>query len=217
MIYEHKNDVVLYGRLLDDLTAVTSLGGNTYFNGFVAVRRDSGTVDVLPVQFSGRAAGDPYRLRGRMVRAVGAMRSHTRSDAAGGHRHQVVLWAKDIRPTGEPYGQSVRMEGIICKPPVYRTTPFGREICDLMIAVNLANGTTCYIPVICWSLTARRMSFAKVGDMVELQGRFQSRQYEKTLDAYTEADGPVKVTRTAYEVSAKECRVIEAQKRLVAR
>ena len=204
----HQNDIVLYGRLCENLTATTHVEHGVLFNGFVSVRRDSGAEDVLPIGFHARAAGgDPYRYRGQMVRVVGEMRSYNRNDAEVGHRHRVTVWASDIRPTGENYGQSVRMEGVICKPPMYRVTPFGREVCDLMIAVDQHHRES-YIPVICWGMTARRMVNAQVGDLVELQGRFQSRQYEKTLDAYTEKDGPVRVTRTAYEVSAKTCHVI---------
>lgn len=215
MLY-HKNDAVLYGRLSHNLTATANIGGAITYNTFITVRRDSGAEDHLPLSFPGHAAGsDPYRLRGQMVRVLGEMRSYNRSDADAGHRHRVTVWADDIQTTSEPYGQIVRMQGVICKPPYYRETPT-REVCDLMIAVD-APGKESYIPVICWGMTARRMANAQVGDMVEMEGRFQSREYKKKLDVFAANGEKVCVTRTAYEISAKTCRVIGmVRRRLIA-
>ena len=89
----------------------------------------------------------------------------------------------------------MQLTGALCKPPSYRTTPFGREIADLMLAVNRAYGKSDYIPCITWGRTARFASHLKVGDKVTLLGRFQSRAYQKQL-----ADGTV-LNKTAYEVS----------------
>ena len=89
----------------------------------------------------------------------------------------------------------MQLQGALCKPPSYRTTPFGREIADLMLAVNRAYGKSDYIPCITWGRTARFASHLHVGDKVTLMGRFQSRAYQKQL-----ADGSV-ITKMAYEVS----------------
>ena len=90
---------------------------------------------------------------------------------------------------------TVFLSGALCKPPSFRTTPFGREIADLMLAVNRSYGKSDYIPCIAWGRTARFASGLSVGDHVQLQGRFQSRVYQKQLP-----DGTVQ-ERTAYEVS----------------
>ena len=87
------------------------------------------------------------------------------------------------------------MTGAICKPPAFRTTPFGREIADLMLAVNRAFGKSDYIPCIAWGRTARYAAQLSVGDKLKVQGRFQSRDYQKQLP-----DGTV-MNRVAYEVS----------------
>ena len=87
------------------------------------------------------------------------------------------------------------MTGAICKPPSFRTTPFGREIADLMLAVNRSFGKSDYIPCIAWGRTARYASTLQVGDKLRIQGRFQSREYQKQMP-----DGAV-ISRIAYEVS----------------
>lgn len=90
----------------------------------------------------------------------------------------------------------VQLTGTLCKQPVYRVTPFGREICDMMLAVNRGYGKSDYIPVITWGGNAKRASTLRTGDRITLSGRIQSRDYEKKL-----ATGD-SITRTAYEVSA---------------
>ena len=107
----------------------------------------------------------------------------------------------DVAPAKNP--NSIVLSGYICKPPVYRTTPFNREIADLLVAVNRAYNKSDYIPCIAWGRNARFVQNLKVGDRVALSGRIQSREYQKRL---SETDV---VTMTAYEVSVSKLAAFE--------
>ncbi len=209
------NTISLRGILMDDMTTTAAINGGVVYHGTVAVRRESGTEDYIPVALDARKTPNlnPFDLVGLRVTVTGEVRTFTRNDEEVGHRHKTVVWVQSIytAPDGVRDDQHVALEGVLCKLPVYRKTPSGREICELLVACNVGTKSS-YIPVICWGMTARRMAGSDVGDIVELSGRFQSRRYEKTLDAL----GGVKVWRTAYEISAKNCRVIGVQRRLAA-
>lgn len=206
------NTISLRGILSDKMTATTSINGGTTYHGSIEVTRQSGTVDVLPFELEDKRIPNlnPFDLRGWRVTVTGEVRSYTRNDQEVGHRHLVVVFVESMyeAPAGVKDEQYVAMEGALCKPPKFRVTPHGREICELMVACNRGVRAN-YIPVICWGHTARRMAEAQVGDKVELQGRFQSRRYEKKMDAVDAS-----VWRTAYEVSAKTCRVVGMQRRM---
>lgn len=210
------NTISLRGILAGDMTTTASINGAVTYHGTIHVTRESGTVDELPFALESRKLPNlnPFDLIGQRVTVTGEVRTFTRNDEEAGHRHKVVVWVESMYKA--PYGvrddQHVALEGNLCKPPVYRVTPGGRQICELLVACN-HGAKSSYIPVIVWGIGARRMSGASVGDLVELSGRFQSRKYEKTLDAMN----GVKVWRTAYEISAKTCRVIGCQRKLVAR
>ena len=107
----------------------------------------------------------------------------------------LTVFARDILEEEEETNPNViELEGYICKPPLYRTTPFKREICDLLLAVNRAYNKSDYIPCIAWGRNARYVNGLSVGDRIAIQGRIQSREYQKMTE-----EG--QVTKTAYEVS----------------
>ena len=117
----------------------------------------------------------------------------------------ITAFAQRLLPcSDEENPNQVQLTGALCKPPSYRTTPFGREIADLMLAVNRSYGKSDYIPCITWGRTARFASHLKVGDKVTLLGRFQSRAYQKQLP-----DGTV-IGKTAYEVSVGRLTMADA-------
>lgn len=213
------NTISLRGILMDDMTTTVAVNGGVVYHGTVAVQRESGTVDYIPIVFESRKLPNLnlFDLIGTRVTLTGEVRTYTRNDEEVGHRHKVCVWVQSIykAPDGVRDDQHVAMEGVLCKAPVYRVTPKGREICELLVACNVGTKSS-YIPVIVWGMGARRMAGASIGDIVELAGRFQSRKYEKTLDTFRGAEGPVKVWRTAYEISAKTCRVIGIQRRMAA-
>ena len=116
----------------------------------------------------------------------------------------LTVFARDIvEPDDETNPNVIELEGYICKPPLYRTTPFKREICDVLLAVNRAYNKSDYIPCIAWGRNARYVNGLSVGDRIALQGRIQSREYQKM----TEEGG--QITKTAYEVSV--CRVTSVE------
>ena len=125
----------------------------------------------------------------------GQLRSYNKLVEGSGRLLITGFAQRLLDPDCEENPNQVQLTGALCKPPSYRTTPFGREIADLMLAVNRAYGKSDYIPCITWGRTARFASHLKVGDKVTLLGRFQSRAYQKQL-----ADGSV-LNKTAYEVS----------------
>ena len=129
------------------------------------------------------------------VAVVGQFRSFNRPD---GERSRLILsvFAREITPPQNDVNpNSAELIGYICKPPIYRTTPFNREICDVLLAVNRAYSKSDYIPCIAWGKNARLIKNAPVGQKLEVSGRIQSRQYTKRMD-----DGSAEI-RTAYEFS----------------
>ena len=157
--------------------------------------RLSGAEDLLPITLSERLMdGDNLHI-GQPLTFEGQLRSYNKVIEGAG-RLLITGFAQRILPSGgDENPNQVQLTGALCKLPSYRTTPFGREIADLMLAVNRAYGKSDYIPCITWGRTARFASHLKVGDKVTLLGRFQSRAYQKQL-----ADGTV-VGKMAYEVS----------------
>ena len=116
----------------------------------------------------------------------------------------LTVLAREIELTDEPDDNRVSLTGTLCKAPNPRVTPMGRDICDLMLAVNRRYGRSDYLPCICWGLRAREAAHWTVGTAVHLEGRFQSRSYLKLNE-----DGAER--RTAYEVSAAEAVPLERE------
>lgn len=208
------NRVELIGRLHGELTMITSKKGNTYFEGTLAVQRTSGTFDYLPISIpSELVGGTPGKtmcsmvkvteLYGRHLRLVGVIRSYIK-DVHGKSRHFTSLYVKEIADADqEGDGNHVELEGVICRTPSYRETPFGREVCDFMVVVTNSSCRASYIPAICWSKTARKVDAMEVGQRVTLSGRYQSREYQKKLE------NDLYETRTTHEVSCKHVRLAE--------
>ena len=142
-------------------------------------------------------------LYGRHLRLIGELRSYNK-EVQGKSRHYTTLFVREIKEENEATDDNhVELQGIICRQPGYRETPFGREICDFMLVIPRSGGRSAYIPCICWSMTARKISALEVGQMVNLRGRFQSREYQKVLD-----NGSVD-TRQTHEVSCKHVDVVK--------
>ena len=169
--------------------------GEKFYYATLSVPRLSGAEDLLPITLSERLMEGAALEVGAPLAIEGQLRSYNKVIEGAG-RLLITAFAQRIAPmdTGENPNQ-VQLTGALCKPPSYRTTPFGREIADLMLAVNRAYGKSDYIPCITWGRTARFASHLNVGDKVQLLGRFQSRAYQKQLP-----DGTV-IGKTAYEVS----------------
>ena len=190
------NRIVAVGRLDGHLEMSHEVMNEPFYTGTLLVKRLSGALDRLPVTVPGKLiTGDESELEGLLM-VQGQVRSYNKVvDGAG--RLMVTLFAQSISPGEENDTlNKVSIAGALCRAPVYRSTPFGREICDMMLAVNRAFGKSDYIPCIAWGRNAQYASRFNVGDRVRLTGRLQSREYQKLLE-----NGEYMI-RMAYEVSA---------------
>ena len=197
------NRIVAAGHLEDSPVLSHEVMNEPFYTGTLLVKRLSGTIDRLPVTLPGKllACMPPYE--GQMLMISGQVRSYNKVvDGAG--RLMVTLFAQNISDAQEndPLNR-VTLTGALCKPTIYRSTPFGREICDMMLAVNRAFGKSDYIPCITWGRSARFAAKLNVGDKIMLTGRLQSRAYQKQMP-----DGNV-IEKTAYEVSVGHLELID--------
>ena len=172
----------------------------------ILVRRLSSSNDTIPVMVSERLMDVTQSCRGQCIKVTGQFRSYNRHEE---QKNRLILsvFAREIEFVDEePDGartNHIMLEGYMCKRPVYRKTPLGREIADLLLAVNRPYGKSDYIPCICWGRNARYASGFDVGEHVRVLGRIQSREYVKKLSE-TETE-----TRTAYEVSVSKLECME--------
>lgn len=168
--------------------------GEQFYRMELKVPRLSGTYDLLPVTVSERLMEGEV-VPGMQIGISGQLRSYNKVIGGSG-RLLLTAFAQQLETPDETQNpNTVQLVGAICKPPSFRTTPFGREIADLMLAVNRSFGKSDYIPCIAWGRTARYAATLQVGDKLRIQGRFQSREYQKQMP-----DGNV-INRIAYEVS----------------
>ena len=191
---EHTNNSVhLRGTILELPAFSHENHGKVFYRFILEVQRLSGTMDYLPVIVPEQVLSQLDPCGGSMLEVCGQIRScNSRSDS--GRKLIVSVYADQlIACDGEPMNQ-IALTGVICKEPVYRKTPLGREICDIMLAVNRKYHRSDYIPCIFWGQTAELAAVCPVGTTVSLTGRMQSRDYVKILEHTSEQ-------RTAYEVS----------------
>ena len=194
------NRIIAVGRLDGELEGSHEVMNEPFYTGTLLVKRLSGTVDRLPVTIPGKLMG-LLPEENSQIMATGQVRSYNKV-VDGSGRLMVTLFAQSIVPSPDNDTLNrVSLTGALCKPPIYRSTPFGREICDMMLAVNRAFGKSDYIPCIAWGRNAQYASRFSVGDRVRLTGRLQSREYQKLLES-----GEY-MLRNAYEVS---CFTLEA-------
>ena len=191
---EKNNRVYIYGEIVSDAKFSHEVYGEGFYEFFVKVMRLSGQADILPVTVSERIMTEDMKKGGHIC-ALGQFRSYNKIEE-GKSRLMLTVFVRellDAQPDKNP--NSIVLSGYICKPPVYRTTPFSREIADLLIAVNRSYNKSDYIPAIAWGRNARFVRNLAVGDKVALSGRIQSREYQKK-----QPDESF-ITMTAYEVS----------------
>lgn len=191
----NKNEVQLYGTLMDIQPDVFLKDDKKFKRIYIEVKRTSGAVDLLPVIVR-EGLSDAFPIGGH-VYIEGRYISSNKHE--NGKNHLILEIKEEIISYGneqERGENKIILEGYLCKPPVYRRTPSGKEICDLMIACNEYDlRRTDYIPCIAWWKEAREAANFKVGDFVKIIGRIQSRIYHKKLS------GDEVELRTAYEVS----------------
>lgn len=177
--------------------------GEGFYRTTVRVARDSGAHDDVPIIVSERLTDAKKSQVGNMVAVVGQFRSYNKLE--NGKRKLILfLFAQAFQPLSEGeggYWNRLSLIGTIRKPVIYRVTPLGREVADVMLAVNRAYGKSDYIPCLCWGRDAKWIQFLETGQLLRIKGRIQSREYQKKL-----GEDEIQ-TRTAYEVSVQEVEV----------
>ena len=165
------------------------------------------TSDIIPLLVSERLIDVSESHIGQFLEARGQFRSYNKQE--GNRSHLIlslfVMELEFIDSIENRNPNTIFLDGYICKEPVYRTTPLGREIADVLLAVNRAYGKSDYIPCICWGRNARYAGNLTVGSRIQLRGRIQSREYQKRI-----GEGKV-VDKIAYEVSASQMEYIEEE------
>lgn len=197
------NVVYLTGRVAEEPRYSHQVFGEGFYETKVEVERLSGLVDVIPVTVSERLLGEGDFEEGKYVSVSGQFRSYNKI-ADGKSRLMLTVFVRETNEDLPPNTNKIELIGYVCKPPVYRTTPFKREIADVLIAVNRAYNKSDYIPCIAWGRNARFAEKLVVGDKVGLSGRIQSREYRKT------DENGVESVRVAYEISVNRLSYADA-------
>ena len=203
--YTENNYLVLIGKIISDKTFSHEIYGESFYVFNLEVPRLSGNEDIIPITISERLIANFDLTIGRKVVIEGQFRSYNSYENEK-NRLVLTVFAKDIIDYKEEQEENVSNEvvlnGYVCKKPIYRKTPFGREISDILLAVNRAYNKSDYIPCIAWGRNARFCENMEVGTEVKVGGRVQSRTYEKKFE-----DGRTE-QRVAYEVSIGSLEVI---------
>ena len=176
--------------------------GERFYDVVLSVKRLSDRADEIPVTVSDRLMQDASLEVGTRLGVSGQLRSYNKQ-ADGRSKLVLRVFARELDDGESDTPNRIELEGYVCKPPVYRTTPFRREICDMLLAVNRAYNKSDYIPAIAWGRNAKYAGEFAVGDKVAVSGRIQSRTYQKVLpDGSTEE-------RVAYEVSVSQLEIVD--------
>ncbi|HHW32222.1 MAG TPA: single-stranded DNA-binding protein [Clostridiaceae bacterium] len=198
------NMVTISGKIVTDLEFSHEVYGEGFYKFILEVPRLSDFCDNIPVTISERLITSEKPEIGKYVEIEGQFRSYN-SFTSEGNKLILTVFAREVTfLEGEGNIRNpnqIFLNGYICKKPVYRTTPFGREITDILLAVNRPYNKSDYIPCIAWGRNARYSETLSVGDNVKVWGRIQSRTYQKKLDT-----GEI-LTKTAYEVSISKMEV----------
>lgn len=200
------NQVMIMGEIKSDFSYSHEIFGEGFYMVEVEVARLSDSADIIPLMVSERLIDVEEDYKGQKILVNGQFRSYNRHEE---RKNRLILsvFAREIEFIDE-IGENAKtnqifLDGYICKEPIYRKTPLGREIADLLLAVNRPYGKSDYIPCICWGRNARYASNFEVGSRCAVWGRIQSREYMKKLSE-EEAE-----KRIAYEVSVSKLEIME--------
>lgn len=202
------NQVSVAGEVVSAFTFSHEVFGEGFYCLHIRVGRLSDSYDVIPLMISERLMDVKADYQGKYIEVLGQFRSYNRHEA---NRNRLVLsvFAREVNICEEEDSEvkpnHIYLDGYICKKPVYRKTPLGREIADLLVAVNRPYGKSDYIPCICWGRNARFAEKFQVGEHIQLWGRIQSREYQKKI-----SESEVE-RRVAYEVSVSKLECLEEE------
>lgn len=207
--YLENNHLVLVGKVASEKRYSHEIYGEKFYIFNLEVERLSSTVDIIPITVSERLLTSINLEMGKMLKVEGQFRSYNNYENEK-NRLILTVFAKEIiqidsEVEQEEISNEVKLLGYICKKPIYRQTPFGREIADILLAVNRAYNKSDYIPCIAWGRNARFCQNVEIGTEVKLTGRVQSRMYEKKYE-----DGTVE-ERVAYEVSVASLEIVNKE------
>ena len=195
------NQVTIIGEVASEFVFSHEVFGEGFYMVDVLVKRLSNSDDRIPLMISERLIDVNQDYTGEYIMATGQFRSYNQHEEKK-NRLVLSVFVREVSFVEEELDgaktNSILLDGYICKRPIYRKTPLGREIADLLLAVNRPYGKSDYIPCICWGRNARFASGFEVGEHVQVLGRIQSREYVKKLSE-TESE-----KRIAYEVSVEE-------------
>ena len=200
------NQVTMIGEIVSEFEFSHEVYGEGFYLVDISVSRLSDSVDYIPLMVSERLVDVTQSYIGETISVSGQFRSYNRHEEKK-NRLILSVFVRDLEFVDEIEddikSNQIYLDGYICKEPIYRKTPLGREIADLLVAVNRSYGKSDYIPCICWGRNARYASSFEVGSHVEVYGRIQSREYIKKIgEEQTEK-------RVAYEVSVNKIEFLE--------
>lgn len=204
------NQIVVSGEILSESSFDHEVMGEKFYKTQLSTLRKSGNEDILPIMISERLINAEQELVGQFVKINGQVRTYNRNED---NTNKLILhvfvrdfeiWSDDDDGEEVPDDENnVFLDGFICKNTIYRKTPLGRKVADILLAVNRPYGKTDYIPCIVWGRNARFTSGLEVGTHIRVRGRLQSREYQKKI-----GENEVE-TRVAYEVSVSRIEVVE--------
>lgn len=205
------NMVTISGKIISGLEFSHEVYGEGFYYFILEVPRLSDSNDKIPVTVSERLVSKQDLEIGRIIEVEGQFRSYN-SFNKDGNRLILTVFAREINFLEDEQKiknpNQIYLNGYICKKPIYRTTPFGREITDILMAVNRPYNKSDYIPCICWGRNARYSQNLEIGDNVKVWGRIQSREYQKKLPT-----GEV-LTKTAFEISVSKMEIATTSTRV---
>ena len=207
MNYEqlNNNTVSLSGEVIDDPKFSHEMFNEGFYEFNLKVMRLSDSYDIIPVTVSEKLMYDNNVKKGKKLTALGQFRSFNKLED-NKSKLMLTMFVRELREFDSNINPNqINIVGYICKEPIFRTTPFKREICDVLLAVNRNYNKSDYLPCIAWGRNARFVKNLQVGDKVEVSGRIQSRDYQKRLES-----GEVE-NHTAYEVSLSQVALAEQQ------
>lgn len=202
------NQVTMMGEIVSDFSYSHEIFGEGFYMVDVKVQRLSDSADIIPLMISERLIDVTQDYKGCKISVNGQFRSYNRHEE---RKNKLVLsvfareitFVEDIEESAKT--NQIYLDGFICKEPIYRKTPLGREIADLLLAVNRPYGKSDYIPCICWGRNARYADSFRVGERCAIWGRIQSREYMKKIDEENAE------RRVAYEVSVSKLELLEPE------
>lgn len=203
-IYTENNKAVVVGTMASALQFSHEVYGEKFFFFKLSIPRLSDTADIIVITISERFFPQIDLAVGKHLAIKGQFRSYNNFSNVG-NKLLLTVFVKEVKEVEEVGAcsnpNSIFLNGFVCKPPVYRTTPFGREIADILLAVNRSYNKSDYIPCIAWGRNAKFAQCLEIGSKLKVWGRIQSREYQKKIDEDTVEE------KTAYEISVSKLEI----------